>query len=220
MDLKIGGNWGELLKEEFMKPYFKQLSLFVNNEYDSQEVYPPRNAIFRAFDKCDIEDVKVVILGQDPYHGLGQANGLCFSVSTGVPNPPSLVNIFKEINNDIGISSLSNGNLESWANQGVLLLNSTLTVRANQAGSHQKEGWEDFTDAVIKKLSKHKGGLVYFLWGAYAQKKGSILDPTKNLILKSVHPSPLSAYKGFYGNKHFSKANNYLKNRGQRAIEW
>jgi uracil-DNA glycosylase len=196
------------------------LSLFVNNEYDSQEVYPPRNAIFRAFDKCDIEDVKVVILGQDPYHGLGQANGLCFSVSTGVPNPPSLVNIFKEINNDIGISSLSNGNLESWANQGVLLLNSTLTVRANQAGSHQKEGWEDFTDAVIKKLSKHKGGLVYFLWGAYAQKKGSILDPTKNLILKSVHPSPLSAYKGFYGNKHFSKANNYLKNRGQRAIEW
>ena len=220
MDLKTGGNWGELMKEEFEKPYFRQLSLFVNNEYASHEVYPPKKDIYRAFEKCDLDDVKVVILGQDPYHGIGQANGLCFSVGAGLSNPPSLVNIFKEIKNDIGISALANGNLENWADQGVLLLNSTLTVSAKKAGSHQKKGWEEFTDAVIKKISKHRNGLVYFLWGAYAQKKGNVLDPTKNLILKSVHPSPLSAYKGFFGNNHFSKANIYLKNQGLRAIEW
>jgi uracil-DNA glycosylase len=220
MVIKIGGKWDELMKEEFEKLYFKRLSLFINNEYETHEVYPPLSMLFKAFEKCDVDDVKVVILGQDPYHGLGQANGLCFSVGVGISIPPSLVNIFKEINNDVGISAQTNGNLESWADQGVLLLNSTLTVRSSQAGSHQKKGWEEFTDAVIQKLSERKSGLVYLLWGAYAQKKGNILDPTKNLILKSVHPSPLSAYKGFFGNGHFYKTNIYLKNQGQKAIEW
>jgi len=220
MDLKIGGGWDKVLKTEFEKPYFKRLSLFVDSEYESHEIYPPKIAIFRAFEKCGFDDVKVVILGQDPYHGIGQADGLCFSVEDGATNPPSLVNIFNEINKDIGYSTLSNGNLVKWADQGVLLLNSTLTVRAQLAGSHQKQGWEEFTDSVIDKLSKHRSGLVYILWGAYAQKKGSILDPIKNLILKSVHPSPLSAYRGFYGNNHFSKANIYLENQGQKAIEW
>lgn len=220
MDLKIDGKWGEMLKSEFNKPYFKELSSFVDQEYNAHIVYPERRAIFSAFEKCNFDNVKVVIIGQDPYHGEKQANGLCFSVSGDISNPPSLVNIFKEIKNDLGTCTLTNGNLEPWAEQGVLLLNSTLTVRSNQAGSHQKKGWEEFTDAVIELLSQQKSGLVYLLWGSYAHKKGNMLDSRKNLTLKSVHPSPLSAYKGFFGNNHFSMTNDYLKKQGQKTIKW
>lgn len=220
MDFQIKGKWGEMLKGEFIKPYFLKLSSFIDQEFHSHVVYPDRKSIFKAFEKCRFDDVKVVIIGQDPYHGEKQANGLCFSVSSGVSNPPSLTNIIKEIKNDLGICLTTNGDLESWAEQGVLLLNSTLTVRANQAGSHQKKGWEEFTDAVIELLSKRKKGIVYLLWGTYAQKKGNILDSRKNLILKSVHPSPLSAYKGFFGNNHFSKVNDFLRKQGQSTIKW
>ncbi|HNF79952.1 MAG TPA: uracil-DNA glycosylase [Cyclobacteriaceae bacterium] len=220
MDVKIAISWKSQLAEEFQKPYFEQLTAFVKSEYQTPTVYPPGKEIFRAFDECDFANVKVVILGQDPYHGPGQANGLCFSVHEGVRVPPSLVNIFKEINADIGKPIPASGELERWAEQGVLLLNATLTVRAASPGSHQNKGWETFTDAVIKKISDEKQNVVFLLWGAYAQKKGEIIDRNNHLVLMSAHPSPFSADRGFFGCKHFSKANTYLKSNGLKEIEW
>ncbi|MEP2772631.1 MAG: uracil-DNA glycosylase [Fulvivirga sp.] len=220
MNVKIAQSWKIQLQEEFEKPYFTNLVNFVKSEYNSHTVFPPGNEIFNAFDHCSFEDVKVVVIGQDPYHGPGQANGLCFSVRDGVRKPPSLVNIFKEIATDIDTEIPESGNLERWAQQGVLLLNATLTVRANTPGSHQKKGWEDFTDAVIKVLSNKKENLVFLLWGAYAQNKGAIIDEKKHLVLKSAHPSPFAAHRGFFGNKHFSKTNTYLKENGKTPIEW
>ncbi|GAB5522296.1 MAG: uracil-DNA glycosylase [Roseivirga sp.] len=220
MDVKIAESWKNELRDEFEKEYFQKLTSFVKQEYKSQTVYPPGKEIFRAFDKCDFDQVKVVILGQDPYHGPGQANGLCFSVREGVPFPPSLVNIFKEIKGDLGKEIPPHGSLDRWAEQGVLLLNATLTVRAHQAGSHQKKGWEQFTDAVIHYLAARRKGIVYLLWGSYAQKKAAFLNANENLILKSPHPSPLSAHRGFFGNGHFSKANDYLKGQGKTVIDW
>lgn len=219
-DVKIAPSWKEKLNEEFTKPYFVQLTDFVRNEYQTQVVYPPAKQIFNAFDCCDFDQVKVVIIGQDPYHGPGQANGLCFSVSPGVKMPPSLVNIFKEIESDLGKPFPPNGDLSRWANQGVLLLNATLTVRASTAGSHQNKGWEQFTDAVIREVSEKKNNIVFLLWGAYAQKKGQIIDRNKHLVLASAHPSPFSAHNGFFGNKHFSKTNDYLKSKGITEIDW
>ncbi|MHA7101762.1 uracil-DNA glycosylase [Roseivirga pacifica] len=220
MTVKIEESWQHALKEEFEKPYFNALTDFVKSEYSKHTIYPKGKDIFRAFDKCSFDKVKVVILGQDPYHGPGQANGLCFSVHEGVPFPPSLVNIFKEIKEDLGKDMPPNGSLDRWAQQGVLLLNATLTVRAHQAGSHQNKGWETFTDAVVQKLATEKQGLVYMLWGSYAQKKASIVNKQENLVLKSPHPSPLSAYRGFFGSKHFSQANAYLKELGKEEVEW
>ncbi len=221
MDVKIAPSWKSHLEEEFEKDYFKNLVSFVKEEYQHHTVYPPGSKIFNAFDKSSFEDTKVVIIGQDPYHGPGQANGLCFSVADGVRKPPSLVNIFKEIKDDIGKEVPQSGNLERWAEQGVLLLNATLTVRAREAGSHQKKGWEQFTDAVIKKISDEKEGVVFMLWGAYAQKKGAIIDENKHHVLKAKHPSPMAAkYGGWFGSKHFSQANEYLKNQGLEEIEW
>jgi uracil-DNA glycosylase len=220
MQVKIADSWKSRLKTEFDKPYFGQLIDFVKNEYQTQTVYPPGKEIFRAFDKCNFDDVKVVIIGQDPYHGPGQANGLCFSVRDGVRMPPSLVNIFKEIQKDLGKPIPTSGDLERWANQGVLLLNATLTVRASSAGSHQNKGWENFTDAVIQTISNERENVVFLLWGAYAQKKGEIIDRKKHLVLMSAHPSPFSADRGFFGCKHFSKANEYLKGKGLKEIEW
>lgn len=220
MDVKIAASWKTRLADEFSRPYFIELIHFVKEEYVTQTVYPPGKEIFSAFDHCDFDNVKVVIIGQDPYHGPGQANGLCFSVREGVRVPPSLVNIFKEINRDLGKPIPSSGNLERWAEQGVLLLNATLTVRSNQPGSHQKKGWELFTDAVIKKLSDERQHIVYLLWGAYAQKKGEVIDRNKNLVLMSAHPSPFSADRGFFGSRHFSKANAYLKSNGIEEINW
>ena len=205
---------------EFEKPYFKNLIEFVRNEYRTQTVFPPGKEIFRAFDSCDFDDAKVVIIGQDPYHGPGQANGMCFSVRDGVRMPPSLVNIFKEIHEDLGKPIPKSGDLERWAQQGVLLLNATLTVRASTPGSHQNKGWEEFTDAVIRTLSAEKENIVFLLWGAYAQKKGEVIDRNKHLVLMSAHPSPFSADRGFFGCKHFSKANEYLKSKGLKEIEW
>lgn len=220
MQIKIADSWKSRLKTEFDKPYFGQLIDFVKHEYQTQTVYPPGKEIFRAFDKCNFDDVKVVIIGQDPYHGPGQANGLCFSVRDGVRMPPSLVNIFKEIQKDLGKPIPTSGDLERWANQGVLLLNATLTVRAASAGSHQNKGWETFTDAVIQTISNERENVVFLLWGAYAQKKGEIIDRKKHLVLMSAHPSPFSADRGFFGCKHFSKANEYLKGKGLKEIEW
>jgi uracil-DNA glycosylase len=220
MDVKIAPSWKDRLKDEFQKPYFTNLTEFVKSEYASNVVYPPGKEIFRAFDCCDFEQVKVVIIGQDPYHGEGQANGLCFSVRNGVRMPPSLVNIFKEIQKDLGKPIPQSGELERWANQGVLLLNATLTVRAGSPGSHQNKGWEEFTDAVIRKISNEKENVVFLLWGAYAQKKGEIIDRNKHYVLMSAHPSPFSADRGFFGNKHFSKANLYLKSKGLSEIDW
>ena len=220
MTVKIEESWAKALSEEFDKDYFKMLTDFVRKEYQTQTIYPRGRDIFRAFDMCPLDEVKVVILGQDPYHGPGQANGLCFSVHEGVPFPPSLINIFKEVKEDLGKEIPPHGSLDRWAEQGVLLINATLTVRAHQAGSHQKKGWEQFTDAVIKVLSEKKSGLVYMLWGSYAQKKGAIVSHDENLILKAVHPSPLSAYRGFFGCKHFSQANAYLKEHGASEINW
>lgn len=220
MDIKINISWKERLRDEFTKSYFAKLIEFVKGEYKSHTVYPAGPNIFKAFDACNFENVRVVIIGQDPYHGPGQAHGLCFSVNDGVKFPPSLQNIFKEIQDDLGKPLPKSGNLERWANQGVLLLNATLTVRAEQAGSHQNKGWEQFTDAVISTLAKEKSGIVYLLWGSYAQKKGAVIDPKKNYILTSVHPSPLSAHRGFLGCKHFSKANAYLKSHGEGEIDW
>ncbi|MBX9852622.1 MAG: uracil-DNA glycosylase [Cytophagaceae bacterium] len=220
MDVKIAESWKEHLKGEFAQSYFKSLADFVKTEKTSYTIYPPGKQIFCAFEKCSFDNVKVVIIGQDPYHGPGQANGLCFSVSDGVKPPPSLVNIFKEIKNDLGKEIPKTGNLERWAEQGVLLLNATLTVRANSPGSHQKKGWEEFTDAVIKIISKEKEHVVFMLWGAYAQKKGEIIDKEKHFVLQSAHPSPFSADRGFFGNKHFSKANEYLVKHGLKPIDW
>lgn len=220
MDVKIAISWKSQLEEEFQKPYFEQLIGFVKSEYQAHTVYPPGKEIFRAFDECDFANVKVVILGQDPYHGPGQANGLCFSVHEGVRVPPSLVNIFKEIKTDLGKPVPASGELERWAEQGVLLLNATLTVRAASPGSHQNKGWETFTDAVIKKISDEKRHVVFLLWGAYAQKKGEVIDRAKHLVLMSAHPSPFSADRGFFGCKHFSKANAYLKSKGLKEIDW
>lgn len=220
MNVRINEAWKELLAPEFEKPYFEELVQFVRSEYASQTVYPAGSNIFRALDKCSPDNVKVVIIGQDPYHGEGQANGLCFSVNDGVQFPPSLRNIFKEINADLGTPIPTSGNLDRWAEQGVLLLNSTLTVRAHTAASHAGHGWERFTDAVVATLSELKSGVVYMLWGAYAQKKGAIVDCTNNLVLKAAHPSPLSAHNGFFGCRHFSAANNYLQSVGKTPIKW
>jgi uracil-DNA glycosylase len=220
MDVKIEESWKIRLKEEFHKDYFLKLTAFIKEEYKTKTIYPPGSLIFNAFNLCPFDKVKAIIIGQDPYHGPGQAHGLCFSVRDGVGFPPSLLNIFKEIESDIGTIRPSSGNLERWAAQGVLLLNATLTVRAQQAGSHQKKGWEDFTDAAIKILNNEKTHLVFFLWGAYAQKKCETIDETKHLMLKSVHPSPLSASRGFFGNKHFSMCNDYLKKNGIEPINW
>ncbi|UAB80562.1 uracil-DNA glycosylase [Marixanthomonas sp. SCSIO 43207] len=221
MQVTIEESWKEQLMNEFEKPYFEKLIQFVKNEYEKNKCFPPGKQIFSAFDHTPFNKVKVVILGQDPYHGEGQANGLCFSVADGVTKPPSLNNIFEEIKTDVQIPVPSSGNLERWANQGVLLLNATLTVRAHQAGSHQKKGWEQFTDAVISKLSENREGLVFLLWGGYAKKKGAKIDRQKHLVLTSGHPSPLSANRGYwFGNKHFSKTNAYLEKNGKEKIEW
>jgi uracil-DNA glycosylase len=220
MNVKIAPTWKSRLLDEFQQPYFLQLTDFIKTEYTTQTVYPPGKEIFRAFDCCDFDEVRVVIIGQDPYHGPGQANGLCFSVRDGVRMPPSLVNIFKEIHADLGKPMPTSGDLERWANQGVLLLNATLTVRASTPGSHQNKGWENFTDAVIKTISDQKENVVFLLWGAYAQKKGEIINRNKHLVLMSAHPSPFSADRGFFGCKHFSKANAYLKSKGLKEIDW
>ena len=220
MDVRIAEDWKEILREEFSKPYFEELVSFVKQEYASGEVFPAGRNIFRAFDKCPFDKLKVVIIGQDPYHGDGQANGLCFSVNEGVPFPPSLKNIFKEVSDDIGVPVPRSGELDRWAEQGVLMLNAVLTVRAHNAASHAGHGWERFTDAVVKAIAERKQGVVYMLWGSYAQRKGAIADPKQNLILHAVHPSPLSAYRGFFGCKHFSQANNYLISIGKDPIEW
>jgi len=220
MDVKIAPSWKLHIAAEFGKPYFSELIEFIKSECQQHTVYPPGKEIFKAFDYCDFEQVKVVIIGQDPYHGPGQANGLCFSVREGVRVPPSLANIFKEIHADLGKPIPSTGNLERWAEQGVLLLNATLTVRASSPGSHQNKGWEIFTDAVIKALSDQKENLVFLLWGAYAQKKGEVIDRNKHLVLMSAHPSPFSADRGFFGGKHFSKANAYLQGKGVKQIDW
>lgn len=220
MSIKIEESWNKALAPEFEKPYFQSLITFVKKEVVEHTIYPPGKLIFSAFDHCPFDATKVVIIGQDPYHGSGQANGLCFSVSDGMPNPPSLKNIFKEIKEDLGKDIPSTGDLARWAAQGALMLNATLTVRANEAGSHQKKGWEEFTDAAIQQLSDKKQNLVFLLWGAYAQKKGAIIDETKHLVLKAAHPSPFSAYNGFFGCAHFSKANEYLKLHGKPTINW
>lgn len=220
MNVQIEESWKEALMPEFSKDYFIRLTDFVRKEYHETTVYPPGKLIFNAFNLCPFDKVKVVIIGQDPYHGPGQAHGLCFSVNDGIQPPPSLVNIFKEINSDLGKPIPQSGNLTRWAEQGVLLLNATLTVRAHQAGSHQRRGWEEFTDAVIRKLAEEKSNLVFILWGSYAHKKGAFIDRNKHLVLKSVHPSPLSAYNGFFGNHHFSLANDYLVKNGKTAIDW
>lgn len=220
MSIKIAPSWKNHLEQEFEKTYFQQLISFVKAEYQTHTIYPPGSEIFRAFDCCDFDKVKVVIIGQDPYHGVKQANGLCFSVRDGVRMPPSLVNIFKEIKNDVVKVIPESGDLERWAKQGVLLLNATLTVRASSPGSHQNKGWEEFTDAVIKSISDEKENVVFLLWGAYAQKKGEVIDRNKHLVLMSAHPSPYSADRGFFGCKHFSKTNEYLKSKGLKEIDW
>lgn len=220
MDVRIAPSWKEKLSEEFEKPYFEALAQFLRNEYQHQVVYPPGKEIFRAFDLTPFDQVKVVILGQDPYHGPRQANGLAFSVRDGITKPPSLVNIFKEIKNEYDKPIPSSGNLERWAQQGVMLLNATLTVRARQAGSHQKKGWEEFTDAVIQTVSNELENIVFLLWGAYAQKKGAIIDESKHYVLKSAHPSPFAADRGFFGNNHFKLANKYLQEHGKKEIDW
>ena len=220
MNVQIEESWKQQLTPEFEKDYFVRLTNFVREEYRTTTIYPPGRLIFNAFNLCPFHQAKVVIIGQDPYHGEGQANGLCFSVNDGVQFPPSLRNIFQEVESDTGAPVPTSGNLDRWAEQGVLLLNSVLTVRAGVAASHAGRGWERFTDAVVKTVAKHKEGVVYMLWGNYAQKKGQIADPRRNLILKSVHPSPLSVYRGFFGCKHFSQANAYLQSVGKTPINW
>ena len=220
MKVKIHPSWAVELQEEFNAPYFEQLTRFVRQEYAATTCYPPGKEIFNAFNLCPFDKVKVVLIGQDPYHGAGQAEGLCFSVKDGIRIPPSLVNIFKEIYEDTGRSIPSSGSLRRWAEQGVLLLNATLTVREHQAASHVGHGWEQFTDAVIKRLSDKKTHLVFILWGGYAQRKGQVIDRSRHLVLCSAHPSPLSAYHGFFGNHHFSKCNDYLIQHGETPINW
>jgi len=216
----IEEGWKAVLMEEFQSPYFSSLKEFLVEEKKNYTIYPPGFLIFNAFKHTPFDRVKVVILGQDPYHGKGQAHGLCFSVPQGIPQPPSLVNIFKELNSDLGIPVPAHGNLELWADQGVLLINATVSVRDSQAGSHQKQGWETFTNRVIEKVSDMKSGVVFLLWGRYAQAKESLVDGSKHLVLKSAHPSPLSAYNGFYGCRHFSRTNDYLKQQGKEEIDW
>ena len=221
MKVNIHSSWKTQLNDEFDKPYFKDLISFVKTEYANHTCYPQGKDIFAAFDYCHFNDLKVVILGQDPYHGVDQANGLCFSVKDHIKIPPSLVNIFKEIEQDLHIPILENGNLERWAKQGVLLLNATLTVRAHEAGSHQKKGWEKFTDQVISTISNNKSNVVFLLWGGFAKKKIKLIDQEKHLVLTSGHPSPLSANRGYwFGNKHFSKTNDYLKSKTLAPVEW
>ena len=220
MAVRVEEGWREALADQWEAPYFGELARFVHDEYRNGTVYPPASQVFAAFDACPFEDVRVVILGQDPYHGPGQANGLCFSVNPGVRMPPSLVNIFREVSDDTGAPFPADGNLDRWARQGVLLLNATLTVREHLAGSHQRRGWETFTDAAIKALSDRREHIVFLLWGSYAISKRTLIDDSKHLVLTSVHPSPLSAYRGFFGNKHFSKANTYLTSHGKDPIEW
>ncbi len=220
MEVKIEEGWKAALTNEFEKEYFAALTEFVRTEYKTYNIYPPAKLIFNAFDQCPFDNLKVVILGQDPYHGPGQAHGLCFSVNDGVTFPPSLRNIFKELKNDLGKEIPASGNLNSWAKQGVLLLNATLTVRANQAGSHQNKGWEQFTDSVIKKINEQKNHVVFILWGNYAISKSKFIDQNKHLVLSSVHPSPLSASRGFFGNRHFSKTNEFLVKHGLQPINW
>lgn len=221
MDFNIEDSWKENLNSEFQKGYFQSLINFLKTEEEAgATIYPENQDLFNAFTYAPLNKVKVVIIGQDPYHGPGQAHGLCFSVKDGVKIPPSLRNIYKELKLDLGIDTPVSGDLTHWAKQGVLLLNATLTVRANEAGSHQKKGWEQFTDAVIKTINKQCEGVVFFLWGAYAQKKGLLINEDKHYVLKSVHPSPLSASRGFFGNKHFSLANNYLIESNRQPIQW
>lgn len=221
MNVRIHPSWKKELESEFGKAYFKELIAFVKAEYEQNQCFPPGSEIFAAFDHSKFEDTKVVILGQDPYHGIGQANGLCFSVRDGITFPPSLRNIFKEIENDLGKKIPETGNLERWASQGVLLLNATLTVRAHQAGSHQNKGWETFTNRVIETISKDKKNVVFMLWGGYAKEKAKLIDASKHLILTSGHPSPLSANRGYwFGNKHFSQANNFLEKNKKQPIDW
>lgn len=220
MEVKIDESWKTRLQNEFEKEYFLKLAEFVKQEYRTSTIYPPGALIFNSFNLCPFDKVKAVILGQDPYHGPGQAHGLCFSVRQGISFPPSLINIFKEIESDLKIAAPVSGDLTRWAEQGVLLLNATLTVRAHQAGSHQRKGWEEFTDYIVRLLNNEKVNLVFFLWGAYAQKKGESIDRTKHLVLESVHPSPLSAARGFFGNRHFSSCNAYLREHGIEPIDW
>lgn len=221
MDVKIEPSWKKALSNEFDQPYFKELSDFVRKEYTTSTVYPPPKFVFRAFELTPFDSVKVVILGQDPYHGEGQANGLCFAVNHGIRLPPSVQNIYKEVQSDLGEPShYPNGDLEEWARQGVLLLNATLTVRAKTPGSHQNKGWERFTDAVVKALSDQKENLIFILWGAYAQKKGAIIDSSRHLVITSPHPSPFSAHTGFFGSRPFSKCNYYLTLIGKEEIVW
>jgi len=220
MNVKIEQSWKERLSGEFEKDYFLNLTGFVRNEYRSGAVYPPGKYIFRAFDLCPFDEVKVVIVGQDPYHEKGQANGLCFAVDEGITKPPSLVNIFQEIETDLGRKPHADSTLLHWVNQGVFLLNATLTVKAHQAASHAGKGWETFTDASLHRLAEEKNNLVFILWGAYAQKKGGFIDSNRHMVIKSPHPSPLSAYRGFFGSKPFSKTNNYLISAGKNIIDW
>ncbi len=220
MDVRIEDSWKKMLAEEFEKTYFARLTEFVRNEYSTSTIYPPAKLIFNAFDHCPFDKVKVVIIGQDPYHGAGQANGLCFSVNKGIAMPPSLVNIFKEIAADTGKPMPTDGDLTRWSDQGVLLLNATLTVRAGNAGSHQRRGWEEFTDAAIRTLAEKRENIVFILWGSYAQRKGAFIDRNKHLVLTSPHPSPLSAYAGFFGNHHFTLTNDFLVKNGKEPIDW
>lgn len=219
-NVKIEKSWHDVLHEEFDKPYFESLINFVRHEYATKRIFPPGSRIFAAFDACPFDKVKVVILGQDPYHDDGQANGLCFSVAPGMPMPPSLINIFREISSDIGTPMPVDGDLSRWARQGVLLLNATLTVEAHRAGSHQGNGWEEFTDEVVMRLARDRENLVFMLWGSYAQRKGAFIDRSRHLVLSSPHPSPLSAYRGFFGNHHFSQANAWLAAHGETPIQW
>ncbi|MFK7899505.1 MAG: uracil-DNA glycosylase [Cyclobacteriaceae bacterium] len=220
MSIQIEASWKKAMSEEFEKDYFNSLTSFMKKEVQEQTVYPPGDKVFNAFSHCSFDDVKVVILGQDPYHGPGQANGLSFSVNDGVRQPPSLVNIFKEIQADLGKPIPTNGNLERWASQGVLLLNAILTVRKSEPSSHKNSGWAEFTDAVIRTISEQKEHVVFMLWGAYAQKKGVVINKVKHLVLESAHPSPFSVHRGFFGNKHFSKANEYLSSVGKEQLDW
>ncbi|MFI3314208.1 MAG: uracil-DNA glycosylase [Rikenellaceae bacterium] len=220
MNLNIADDWKSVLADEFEKPYFAKLCEFVENEYETATIYPTKSNIFRAFDKCSFDNLKVVIIGQDPYHGPNQANGLCFSVSEGVAIPPSLKNIFKEVHADIGVPIPESGNLDRWAEQGVLLLNAVLTVRAHEAASHAVKGWEIFTEAVVDAIASKKQNVVYMAWGSFAQKRCAVVNQSENCLLKSVHPSPLSAYRGFLGCRHFSQANQYLESVGKNQIEW
>ena len=220
MTVRIDESWRQVLQPEFDKPYFELLTHFVRQAYRTTQCFPPAGQIFRAFDLCPFDRVRVVIIGQDPYHDVNQAHGLCFSVQDGVPVPPSLVNIYKELNRDLGKPIPLSGNLTHWAEQGVLLLNATLTVEAHRAGSHQGKGWEELTDAAIQALNNQRSNIVFMLWGSYAQRKGQFIDRRRHLVLTAVHPSPLSAYRGFIGCGHFSQANTYLLQHGQAPINW